>query len=130
MKKHVFLLVSGILCTFWSCQSSGDAAQNPILIEANEIHQEAITWQKIAEKKLDSLETVASDSVSKMRLTQLKMEVEAWEETLFEVPGFEHTDHSGHDHHHHNEAPQVTPEQMLLIQKEARDTIKELVKKM
>lgn len=130
MKKYILIFTSGILCTLWSCQSGSDTTQNSILVEANEVHQEAISWQKVAEQKLDSLETVASDSVTKMRLTQLKMEVEAWEETLFEVPGFEHTDHSGHDHHHHNEAPQVTPEQMLLIQKEARDTIKELVKKM
>lgn len=130
MKKYIFILTSGIFCTLWSCQSASDSTQNPILIEANEVHQEAVSWQKIAEQKLDSLESAAGDSVAKMRITQLKMEVEAWEQTLFEVPGFEHTDHSGHDHHHHNEAPQVTPEQMLLIQKEARDTIKELVKKM
>ena len=130
MKKYIFILTSGIFCTLWSCQSASDSTQNPILIEANEVHQEAVSWQKIAEQKLDSLESAAGDSVAKMRATQLKMEVEAWEQTLFEVPGFEHTDHSGHDHHHHNEAPQVTPEQMLLIQKEARDTIKELVKKM
>ena len=52
----------------------------------------------------------------KKDLDSISRSLKAWDEQLVEVPGFEEEhDHSGHDHHH-DEQPELTPEQHLEVQ--------------
>ncbi|MCG8330038.1 MAG: hypothetical protein MI974_20240 [Chitinophagales bacterium] len=111
---------------------------DPKLEAAAAIHEEAIKTEQLVRTTLDSLkqhkeqlstqeDTLSdSDQVFISRYDSLQSDLASWSENLIEVPGFEH------HHHHHGEAchhdhgkkiPEVTPEHMLSIQKEFRDSI-------
>lgn len=112
--KYLWLAIFSL-----GCSKSG---QDTHLQHAAALHQEAL---QIAEDLEDQLKqtSIPSDSAA-----VLQAAIEAWEKDLVEVPGFEHThDHAGHQHSH--EPVQVTPEQMLHLQQEAKDRIEQLKKR-
>ncbi|MDE2722821.1 MAG: hypothetical protein OXI59_05550 [Gemmatimonadota bacterium] len=62
-------------------------------------------------------------------LQVIEKDFELWEKNVVEVPGddsAEAHDH-GHGHHHEKEDLQVTPEQMVEIQKELKSNLEKLL---
>jgi hypothetical protein len=51
--------------------------------------------------------------------------VELWEESVIEVPGFEHA-HEHTEGHEHKPAPQMTDESMLQYQRSAKEAIQSI----
>jgi hypothetical protein len=119
-----------------ACNSSPE--NTSALTEAGKIHNEAVAShdsltkmvtaefpglrQKLAARK----QTIPADSVLFQQyseaitsLDETATELEEWEENIVEVPGNEHV-HKAGEKHEHKPAPDVTPEQMLAIQKEMR----------
>lgn len=131
--KALFILL--LLFIIAACTSE---PIDPKLEAAAAIHEEAIKTEQLVRTTLDSLkqhkeqlstqeDTLSdSDQVFISLYDSLQSDLASWSENLIEVPGFEH------HHHHHGEAchhdhgkkiPEVTPEHMLSIQKEFRDSI-------
>ncbi|PLK45552.1 hypothetical protein [Emticicia sp. TH156] len=114
--------------------SSKNPKDNPVLVEANEVHIQAEAIQEQIEpeiEKVDSLsnlllakKTLKADSLAR-ELTTLKADFNTWEKNFFAVPGFEHTHGSGHEHEHHhqNSVPDLPAEKMLEVQKEIKQNI-------
>ncbi|WP_337045027.1 hypothetical protein [Emticicia sp. 17c] len=130
--KHTILLLA--VLAVMSC-SGKSAKDNPMLVEANEVHLAAEAIQEEIEpqiEKLDSLrnlltmrKTPQADSVI-ADLATLKTDFEAWEKDFFPVPGFEHAHAGKHEHHHHHDhapAPELPADKMLEVQKEIKKNI-------
>jgi hypothetical protein len=125
----VFLLLSILSC-------GGETAEHKILHQASEVHQEALKVKKELEPNLEQLRQLSngiqiqgraltSEEISFTNAVALvESRLNYWEENHVDVPGFEEDghDHSGHDHDH---APsfQFPASDMLIIQKEFRDSI-------
>ena len=94
---------------------------NEDLQQAFKLHQEAMN---VRDQTVDQLAKLTANEDSlfvktyKKDLDSISRALEAWDEQLVEVPGFEDDhDHSGHDHDHdHDEQPDMTPEQHLEVQ--------------
>lgn len=130
----ITLLLSIIAC-------SGESEEHKILHKASDIHVEALKIKKELEPDLEKLRQISNRiqiqgralSAEELRFTKsvaaLESRLAYWEENHVEVPGFEHEghDHSGHDHsgHDHSHAPkfQLPASDILIIQKEFRDSI-------
>ena len=118
-------LLSLIFCLALLQFSCGDAAPDPLLEEAFTVHEEAVKHSKEVKYLLEQLPADSTQVVS------LKKRFDTWKENQIEVPGFEHShdhdhdhDHGDHDHDHdHGPGLELTPEDMLLVQKEMRDSI-------
>jgi hypothetical protein len=119
--------------------------KDPKLVEAFEIHKSALAVYDEVKKSgadIDALREQIKDKIQALEtgesaetdgetldmligfsvdLRKLQEAMEEWHNTVPEVPGFEHEHHHDHDHdhHHHAPAPNVTPEQMIDIQKTA-----------
>lgn len=139
MKPISLLLLLSIFT--WSCQSSSSENDNALLEEAGKIHLEAIQIEKTIKPKLDELVQAknrlsiqgralnADEQAFINKVEQLQSSYNYWEENHVEVPGTEHDhghdhSHEGHDHSHdHGPKLEVSAADMLLIQKEFRDSI-------
>lgn len=120
--------IAVIMVALWAC--GGKPTDNQTLVEANRIHLESISIQEKIEPKieqLDSLKSTLKDSTKIAKIENIKQMFEEWEESLIEVPGFEHEHHKhdGHEHHH-KPAPEMTDESMLDYQKNTKKAIEEL----
>ncbi|WP_414617642.1 hypothetical protein [Dyadobacter sp. 32] len=93
-----------------------------MLIEANQLHLESVSIAGKLEKSLDSLSQQAN-AAEKIRLDSLAHLVELWEESVIEVPGFEHEHTGGHEH---KPTPQMTDESMLEYQRNAKKAIQSI----
>lgn len=105
-----------LLCLFllpFACADS--SASDALLEEAFAVHKEAMAHSKEVEALISKL-PAGDPSVE-----SLKTRLDNWSHDLIEVPGFEH-DHQDHDHDHDPKL-ELTPEDMLLVQKEMRDSI-------
>jgi len=131
------------LLSLFALNSCTGEQKDPKLEQAAALHNEAVEREQLARKKLDSLQShkqqLVADSTALLEkqqgfirsLDQLNLDIDNWSNNLIEVPGFEHHHHHGHDHshdhdHHHDHGkkqPEVTPEHMLNIQREFRDSI-------
>ncbi|RFS14244.1 hypothetical protein [Emticicia sp. C21] len=128
MKKTGILL---LWLTSVAC-SSKSVKDNPILVEANQIHLEAEAIQEQIEpaiERIDSLKslllakkTPRADSLGN-HFTKLKADFEDWKKNFFDVPGFEHTHDNTHHHHDHAVAPELPADKMLEVQKEIKANI-------
>lgn len=131
------------------CNSADPAAQK-IYKEASMIHNEAVTIENTVKEKIASLDEVmaqlstqieaTTDSVAAAplqaiatELTGLKDSYGLWAGSVIEVPGQEHDhdhghDHEGHDHSHDhdNAGMDMSPEDMLELQKELKTKIQEI----
>ena len=136
MRLHTILMAFLILFLV-GCGSDPD---HKILHEASDIHNEAVAVEAAIQQELKSLTSLKDmlarqDSISEndaamiTRIDAIRRSHQWWQENHVEVPGFGHEghDHSGHDHsgHDHDHGPEleVLPADMLLLQKEFRDTI-------
>lgn len=139
--KYLLFLFIGLILA--ACNSSNkNEGDEKILKEAAKIHIEAIEIEKTIKPKLDELVQRKNQlSVQGKALTQeeqsfiaqvdqLQVSYDYWEKNHVEVEGSGHNhdhdhhghDHAGHDHSHGNEL-KVLPSDMLIIQKEFRDSI-------
>ena len=132
MKYQTVIFVAALLC---SCQSPQPAGADG---DAAKIHLEIIAIEAALAGKVDSLIQLRNQFAIQGRaltpeeiafnnqVTGIESSITYFRGNLPEPPGLEH-DHAGHDHaghdHHHGPTLDVTPEQMLAIQKEFRDSI-------
>ncbi|WP_299537191.1 hypothetical protein [Ulvibacterium sp.] len=141
-KKYVvrrcklLVLFLGILALSTAC---GDKKQaNEDLQQAFELHKEAVKIRQMMQDQMTQLkanmDSLFVETHSK-DLNSISSALEAWDEQLVEVPGFEEEhDHSGHDHdhdhdHHHDNHPELTPKQHLEVQQHLLEEIKEIAVK-
>ena len=128
MKYQIVIFVAALLC---SCQSSQPAGND----DAEKIHLEIIAIEAALAGKVDSLIQLRNQLAIQGRaltpeeiafnnqVTGIEASISYWRDNLPEPAGLEH-DHSGHNNdHNHGPTLDVTPEQMLAIQKEFRDSI-------
>jgi len=129
MKYPILFLIAALLC---SCQPSQPAGADG---DAAKIHLEIIAIEAALAGKVDSLIQLRNQLAIQGRaltpeeiafnnqVTSIEASISYWRDNLPEPAGLEH-DHSGHNHdHNHGPTLDVTPEQMLAIQKEFRDSI-------
>jgi hypothetical protein len=104
---------------------SAPQKEDTLLIEAAQIHNEALALAKQLEKQLDQL---ANDTTYlKDSLNTWRMAIEEWERNLVEVPGNESSDHHPHDHHDHGKKmPELTSGQMLSVQLELKSQLDDI----
>jgi len=128
MKYFPIALIAVLLCACATKPKDGD--------EAAKIHLEALAIEATLATAADSLIQVRNHLAIQGRaltpeeitfnnqVSSIEASLSYWRANLPEPPGLEH-DHAGHDHHHHHHGTtlDVTPEQMLAIQKEFRDSI-------
>lgn len=136
MKYLNFMLVV-CLSLLLSCEEN---AEDKILHEAHDIHLEAFKIKQAVAPQIEQLlqrsnsiqvqgRTLTEEEINfTTQVDNLAKQFEYWEENHLEVPGFEHEghDHSGHDHSHdHNHASgfNFPASDMLILQKEFKDSI-------
>jgi len=115
-----FLVIVLFLSLVLSYGCSSNETHDPVLAQANQVHSEALDLHEAMELKLDSLQARVV-SPPDPRLDSLATALIEWEGRLIEVPGFE----DQHDHNH-DSAPELTPDQMLAVQREFLKEIKVL----
>ncbi len=146
--RYSLMLFSLLLfaCGGGTSNNQSDEEQK-LLSEAAQIHEEAIKVEKNLLPRLQELRQRANQiQVVGRELTPeemnfvnavsaLELRHQQWSENHVEVPGHEHHDHDhhghdhhGHDHNHdhdhdHGPALELTAADMLLVQKEFRDSI-------
>jgi hypothetical protein len=127
---HIFWFVLSIAVV--AC-SPGSANEKSVLQEAYQIHNEAVEKATILEEKIRA-HSLQSDHAHDT-LDALAAALEHWKSDLVEVPGFDdhdhQHDHATHDHNHdhpahHAPAKDLTPNQILAIQREFKDQIDSL----
>ena len=135
--KHSYLYFLFFLLVLASCSSS-NTADDKFLEEAKDLHLEALSIEKDAKVVLDQLDQLSiqlnvqgraltPEEISFVDLVaSIHKRYDYWEENHIEVPGLEHSHEHGHDHHHghdHSAPVELLPEDMLIVQKEFRDSI-------
>lgn len=128
--QHFVLFLCIVMIT--ACNSA--KKENPVLKEAAQTHAQALEIEKLVAPQLEELTQWKNGiNVQGRALTPEEVELvqaiesivqryEYWEENHVEVPGYEH-DHEGHEHHDHGAALELTAEDMLVVQREFRDSI-------
>lgn len=100
-----------------------------MLKEAASVHNEAVALAGTLEERINALQADTTAGISPDSIAAWNAAIKIWESDLVEVPGNEehhHHDHGegeDHDHHHHEAPPNVTPAEMLTIQKELKARI-------
>ena len=110
---------------------SNEKAKSEALIEANKVHLESVKIHESVEKEIaekNKRATESNDSSLLLKLDSVHHLVELWEDSIVEVPGFEHEHHhgKGEHHHEHKAVPQMTDESMLEYQQNTKMAIQEL----
>lgn len=104
---------------------------DPVLKQAFEVHQVAIQTHDSLSNELNTLQAQSLKPEDQSEWKRLNSASEQWEESLVEVPGFEHAEGHDHDHHHHHhggEALQdLPPSEMLRIQQALLKEVKDLL---
>ncbi len=113
IKWLYLLLVLNLAC-------SGSSKPDPLLEEAFLLHQQSL---EIAE---ESREMIGKLSDKNEQVNRLETRLNNWNESLIEVPGFEHEHEHDHHDHDHDHGPQLdlTPEMMLDVQTELLDSVR------
>ena len=114
MTKQLFLLFFLIQLIFFGCSDS--SKKDPKLLEAFEIHKESV---HTVAKALEILEKLPENDSMRSKFDD---RLNVWGEDLVEVPGF-HYHHEGLGHHHNRPPLKLTTDEVLLVQKEFRDSI-------
>lgn len=129
-----FLLAGCCIFGLLACKSNQKDA--PELQEAARIHAKALQIEQGLKPQLGELiQLKNSINVQGRALTEseiafvekvnsIENSYAYWKENHVEVPGYEHQhEENHHDHHHHKENLQLSPADMLSVQKEFRDSI-------
>lgn len=118
-----------VFAFFVSCHEENKEDAH-FLQQAVEIHKAMMEIEAQFESQLDSLKSFSHHAVEiRDSLQVIEKDFELWEKNVVEVPGddsAEAHDH-GHEHHHEKENLQVTPEQMVEIQKELKSNLEKLL---
>jgi len=136
------------LCLIIVCLSltvACGAKKDPVMQQAGQVHKQAIAIHeevmvqindarqliqrlKVKRETSDSTTRIAIDSTI-ARIEHADRSMNTWMDEVVEVPGLEddhaHTHGEGHDHDH-SAAPEITPQQMLEIQKEMKVNIEKI----
>ena len=122
-----------VFAFFVSCQGENKEDAHH-LQQATDIHKAMMEIEKQFENQLDSLKSLSHHAVEiRDSLQVIEKDFELWEKNVVEVPGDdseEARDHGhdhGHEHHGEKENLQVTPEQMVEIQKELKSNLEKLL---
>lgn len=129
-----FLFLAVMITSLAACGSS--QKDKDILEEAWKVHTEAMEIEQNIKPQLEELAQLKNSiNVQGRALTpeEIKLieQIEAiensyayWETHHLEVPGHEH-DHQDHAHHDHNHGAklELSPQDMLSVQREFRDSI-------
>jgi hypothetical protein len=131
--------LSAIALIFSAC--GGQKKENPILLEAADTHVEAVRIEQEIRPRIEELAQLKNQlSIQGRELTPAEQAfiedvdrllggLAHWDENVVEVPGYEHHGHDHeddheHEHHHHRAAPpNMSPEDILFVQRELRDTL-------
>jgi hypothetical protein len=99
------------------CSSKQD---KKLLQEASAIHNAMVAEAEELEKKLEALAGDSTLAVPADSLARWQADFERWEAEVVEVPGNEdhHHHEEGEHHHHDHQTLDVTPVQMIVVQKE------------
>ncbi len=135
MKSSQFSAIALCFYVFvMACNSAKN--ENPALKEAAQTHEQALKIEKQVAPQLQELTQVKNSiqvqgralTPEEMALVQeiesIEQSYEYWEKNHVEVPGYEHS-HEGHQHegHDHGAPLKLTPQDMLVVQREFRDSI-------
>lgn len=135
-------IVISLLCLLLACRSGDDG--QALLREAAGLHEEAVRIEaglrpRVEElsdwkQSLEAAERPLAPEEQRLlaRIGSVQESLEFWRENHVEIPGFEHSshDHHGHDHDHdHGPALELSPEDMLLVQREFRDSLRGLARR-
>lgn len=127
MRLRVISII--IFAFFASCHGENEEDAHH-LRQAVAIHKAMMEIEEQFENQLDSLKSFSHHAVEiRDSLQVIEKDFELWEKNVVEVPGddsAEAHDH-GHEHHHKKENLQVTPEQMVEIQKELKSNLEKLL---
>ncbi len=132
MKPHFFFFFQVLLISLMGCSTS--SSNDPLLEEAYQHHQAAMSIHDSVISKINALKQQVStiqdeDSTANgylRALQAIEQDFELWDESLVSVPGYEtehehnhdHDHDHDHDHHHsHDELKDMSPEQVLELQK-------------
>lgn len=136
-----FLPISAILFLFVTACNPQDKDEH-LLKEAAAIHEEAVRIEEQIESRIAELvqyrnalqiqgRTLTSGERALITgIDSVESSLRFWKEHHVEVPGFEHEGHHhDHDHSHdHGPSLKLSPEDMLLVQQEFRDSLRALEK--
>ena len=114
---------------FISCHTTNEEDAHH-LRQAAEIHKAMMEIEEQFEAQLDSLKAFSPQAVEiRDSLQVIEKDFNLWEENVVEVPGDDSGEAHDHDHGHHGEKEnlQVTPEQMVEIQKELKSNLEKLL---
>jgi uncharacterized protein YcfL len=108
----------------------GAKKENPVIAEAAAVHEEAMLLFHELEDLLKELEQY--ENIEAEAIASIKLALQGWEENLVEVPGYahahDHDAHGQHHHHHHDHKKlKISADEMLALQIELRDNIKQLL---
>jgi len=93
--------------------------ENPFLKDATQVHNEAIALAQQLEEQLEHLTNDSTVLADSLRVWQT--DLEKWKRNLPEVPGNENHEHPEQGHHDHGkQLPELTPDQILLVQREMK----------
>ena len=124
-----------LLCLFlFACHNHSE--EHKLLEEAAQIHLEAAKIEQSIKADLEQLiqeknsiniqgRALMPEEIAFTRQVEaIQKSYSFWEDNQMEVPGFEHHG-DGHDHHHHHHGGELDlpPEDILLVQKELKDSI-------
>ena len=122
-----------VFAFFVSCHTTSEEDAHH-LQQAADIHKAMMEIEKQFENQLDSLKSFSHHAVEiRDSLQVIEKDFELWEKNVVEVPGddsaeaHDHGHDHGHEHHGEKEDLQVTPEQMVEIQKELKSNLEKLL---
>jgi len=122
--KNILIILSILFIT-----ACGAKKIDPLMAEAAAVHEESMQLFHELEDLLKELEQ--NENIEVQAIANIKIALQEWEENLVEVPGYEHAhDHDAHAHHHHHHDQQklkISAEEMLALQMELRENIKQLL---
>ena len=134
-------ILFGVFCFFFiTC--GHQHKHDPVLEEAGKIYMEAVKMdeeikpalEKIAGVK-QQLQQIQADLNPKehqllQQITGLEESYAFWDKNHIEVPGFDHTGHHHNCSHDHSAGLEVSSEDMLLIQREFKDSLSSIVERL
>jgi hypothetical protein len=111
-----------ILCI--ACSGSRNSDET-YLKEAIIIHNRMIEKAEQLSRELDAIEMQPIMTISVDSIKAIKVALMEWENDLVEVPGNESEQHNHKQgsHSHHDVQPEVTAEQLLIIQQELKQQL-------
>lgn len=127
MKKFYWILVFIGITLQPQCKHG--RTMDPLLIEAVQIQEDALKIARRYDSLIDEKWNETTDSIIRHELMTIQTKIKEWKKQRIEIPGIPQ-DHSLHDHskhnHNHPEDLGLKPDEMVKVQEEWRNIIKEI----